>query len=47
MNAYSITIGPKAWAFGRWNIRSKTLWALGPIRFGLHRNLKGAYGQMS
>lgn len=44
MNGYSITFVPKSWAFGRWDKRSKTLWALGPIRFVLHRNLQGAYG---
>lgn len=44
MTGFSITFIPFSWAFGRWDIRRKTLWALGPIRFGIHRNLYGAYG---
>ena len=41
---YSITLIPFSWALGRWDIRNKTLWAVGPIRFGLHRKLSGPYG---
>lgn len=44
MNGYSITLVPQSWSFGRWDIRKKTLWALGPFRFVLHRGLTGEYG---
>jgi len=42
MNGYSITFIPKSWRLGRFDIRKKTLWAFGPLRFGLHRDLKNA-----
>jgi hypothetical protein len=44
MTGYSITIIPYSWAFGRWDIRKKTLWAFGPFRFGIHRGITGVYG---
>lgn len=44
MNGYSITLVPKSWAFGRWDIRRKTLWAFGPFRFVFHRDLTKTYG---
>lgn len=44
MTGYSITFIPRSWGFGRWDIRNKTLWALGPFRFGVHRQLTGSYG---
>jgi hypothetical protein len=40
MQGYSIVFVPLSWAKGRWDIRDKTLWALGPFRFAVHRNLK-------
>lgn len=39
MTGFSITIIPLSWKVGRFDIRSKTLWALGPLRFGVHRRL--------
>ena len=39
MNGFSITIIPRSWRLGRFDIRKKTLWAFGPLRFGLHRDL--------
>lgn len=39
MTGYSITLIPFSWAFGKWTIRNKTLWALGPLRFSIHRKL--------
>ena len=39
MTGYSITLIPKSWALGRFDIRDKTLWAFGPFRFGIHRKL--------
>ncbi len=47
MKAYSLTLVPMSWGFGRWNVRKKTLWALGPLRFVLHRGLNGKYGEKS
>ena len=39
MTAFSLTFVPFSWAIGRKDIRNKTLWAFGPIRFGVHRKL--------
>lgn len=47
MTGYSITFILRSWAFGRWDIRKKTLWAFGPLRFGVHRELSGTYGDNS
>lgn len=39
MRGFSLTLIPLSWAIGKWTIRDKTLWAFGPFRFGIHRNL--------
>lgn len=45
MTGYGVFIVPMSWALGRWDrSENKTLWALGPIRFFICRNL-GAYGE--
>ena len=44
MTGYSISIVVWSWGLGRWDIRDKTLWALGPLRAVVHRNLSGSYG---
>lgn len=36
---FSILVVPFSWAVGRWDIRDKTLFSFGPIRFAIHRNL--------
>lgn len=40
MNGYSLVLVPMSWAFGRKDVRNKTLWAFGPLRLAVHRNLK-------
>jgi hypothetical protein len=40
MTGYSITLIPKSWAIGRVDIRNKSVWSFGPLRFSIHRNLK-------
>jgi hypothetical protein len=40
MTGYSLTLIPKSWAIGKVNIRNKTVWALGPFRFSIHRKLR-------
>jgi len=37
--AYSLTLVPLSWHIGRRDIRQKTLWAFGPLRFVIHRGL--------
>lgn len=44
MTGYSLMLVPMSWAFGRWDVRRKTLWALGPFRFSIHRGL-GPWGE--
>ena len=44
MTGYSIAVVVWSWGLGRWDVRGKTLWALGTLRFGVHRNLSGPYG---
>ena len=39
MNGYSITFIPKSWRVGVWDRPKKTLYALGPFRFVIHRFL--------
>ena len=39
MTGYSVAIIPLSWTFGRKNIRQKTVYALGPFRFSIHRGL--------
>ena len=39
MTGFSVTLIPFSWALGRRDIRKKTLWAFGPLRFGIHREL--------
>lgn len=38
---FSITLIPTSWAVGTWTIREKTIFAFGPLRFSIHRNLLG------
>ncbi len=40
MTGYSITFILFSWVIGKYNVRKKTLWAFGPFRFGIHRNLE-------
>jgi hypothetical protein len=37
---YSISLMPFSWAIGRRDVRKKTLFALGPLRFSIHRDLE-------
>lgn len=39
MSGYSITLIPLSFAIGKVTIRNKTVWAFGPFRFSIHRNL--------
>lgn len=40
MNGYAILFVPRSWALGRWKRgKKKILWALGPFRFVLHKNM--------
>jgi len=36
---FSLSLMPFSWAKGRQDIRNKSVWALGPFRFSLHREL--------
>lgn len=40
-SGFSLTVIPFSWAIGRWDIRNKTVWAFGPLRFSIHRGLGG------
>ena len=33
----SLSIFPTSWEIGKVTIRNKTVWALGPFRFSIHR----------
>ena len=44
MTGWSIAVIPFSWHLGRMDVRKKTLWALGPFRFVIHRGLSGKYG---
>lgn len=46
MNGYSLVFIPRSWHIGRWTIAQgpgdfpkKTLWAVGPFRFCIHRSI--------
>lgn len=39
MNGYSLTIIPRSWALGVWHKLHKTILAIGPLRFVVHRAL--------
>jgi hypothetical protein len=41
MNGYSLMIIPRSWALGLWRKWHKTILAIGPLRFTLHRDLGG------
>lgn len=45
MKGFGITIIPMSWHFGFWDIGKKALFAVGPIRFVLYRNIEGKYGE--
>jgi hypothetical protein len=37
MTGFSLTLIPFSWHIGVWKREKKTLWALGPFRFVIHR----------
>lgn len=39
MNGYSLVFIPTSWALGRWYKHKKTIYALGPFRYVVHRGL--------
>lgn len=43
MTGFGIFCVPRSWALGRWAKKNKTLWAFGPFRFHINRNL-GKWG---
>jgi hypothetical protein len=45
MYGISFTIFPTSWALGPWNMPHKWLFAIGPLRLVIHKNVRGAFGK--
>jgi hypothetical protein len=41
----SICLFPFSWAIGPWSLPHKWLFAFGPLRLVVHKNIAGKYGE--